>query len=268
MAVAPVVAEAPRRSFLYTRAGVWTVRVLTAVLILAAWQWYADGLEQALFAPPTRVADALWRQVVVDKSIWEPLGSSMTALSLGFLAAIAVGIPLGVLMGRWRVIENVLDPYVMFLYALPHVSFVPIMVIWFGFELKFRIIYVVFSAVWPVIINTMTGVKSIDPELLAIGRSFCARERQMLRTIVLPAAAPFMVVGARQAFSAAWVGVVVSEILSTQSGLGGLIMTFANYFQTADMLVPVLFIMAIAVIIQAFTGFLQTRLTPWSDSAH
>ena len=265
MAVAPVAAAAPRRAFLYTRPGIWLVRIVTPVVLVGLWQWYAHGLAAALLAPPTDVAEAVWRQVVTERTIYEALWSSLVALTLGFVLAVVVGIPVGVVMGRWRTLEYVLDPYVMFLYALPHVAFVPLMVIWFGFDLKFRLIYVLFSAVWPVIINTMTGVKSIDPELLAVGRSFCAKERQTLRTIVLPAAAPFMVAGGRMAFSAAWVGVVVAEIISTQTGLGGQINSFGSYFLTADMLVPVLFIMAIAVAIQELTAFLQRRLTPWSN---
>lgn len=267
MAVAPVVAPADRRrSFLYRPVGVWTVRISTAAVLFGGWQWYAYGKPGALTAPPTGVATALWRQTVVDGSIWGPLGSSMLGLTLGFLLALALGIPLGVVMGRWRGVEHVLDPYVMFLYALPHVSFVPLMIVWFGFELKFRLAYILFASIWPVLINTMTGVKSIDPELLAVGTSLCARERQMLRTIVLPAASPFVVAGARQAFSAAWVGVVVSEILSTQTGLGGEINRFGSFFLTADMIVPVIYIMIIAVIIQAVTAFLQNRLTPWHDT--
>jgi NitT/TauT family transport system permease protein len=169
-------------------------------------------------------------------------------------------------MGRWRKVENVLDPYVSFLYALPHVAFVPLMIIWFGFELKFRLAYVVFSAIFPVMVNTMTGVKTVPVDLIEVGQSFCAGERQILRGIMLPSAFPYMVAGARQAFSSAWVGVIVAEVLSTQSGLGGLIDHYGNYFLMADMFVPILMIMLIAVLIQVITDYLQARLTPWNTT--
>ena len=272
MAVSPVTAanapasQGERPTFLYRRSGIWTVRIVTAVVLLGSWQLYARNLSRVLAAPPTKIAVSMYHQVFVDHSIFVPLGSSLEALSLGFLISLAIGLPMGIAMGRWRPIEHVLDPYVSFLYALPHVAFVPLMIIWFGFELKFRLVYVVFSAVFPVVINTMTGVKNVDPALLEVGQSFCASERKMLRTIVLPAAAPFMVAGGRQAFSSAWVGVVVAEVLSTQTGLGGLITHYGNFFLTADMFVPILFIMMIAVVIQVVTDFLQARLTPWSNS--
>jgi len=272
LAVAPVTGPAPaarpreRPSFLYRPSGVWTVRAITLVLILGSWQLYARHLQRALGAPPTRVAQAMYHQVWVDHSIFTPLWSSMQALLLGYALSIAVGIPIGIAMGRWRAAEHALDPYVSFLYAIPHVAFVPVMVFWLGFDLKFRLAYVLLSAVFPVIINTMAGVKNVDPELLSAGRSFCANERQILRTIILPSTTPYIVAGARQAFSASWVGVIVAEVLSTGDGLGGEINKFADSFLTADMYVPILFIMFIAVIIQALTNFLQARLTPWSPS--
>ena len=253
-------------SFLYRRSGILTVRIVTLVLILGSWQLYARNLPRALGAPPTEIAHAAWHQIS-SGSIVHPLESSLIALSLGFLLALALGIPIGIVMGRWRPVEYVLDPYVSFLYALPHVAFVPLMVVWFGFQLKFRLAYVLLSAIFPVIINTMTGVRNVDPELIAVGRSMCASEARQVRTIILPAASPYIVAGARQAFSSAWVGVVVAEVLATQDGLGGLITHYSNYFLTADMYVPILFIMAIAVTIQTVADFLQVRLTPWSNLA-
>lgn len=262
----PALTRDRRTPFLYRKSGIWTVRVVTAALIFASWQLYARNMSRALNAPPSEIAVAAYHQIFTSHSIFAPLWSSMVALVLGYLLALAIGIPLGIAMGRWRRFEWVLDPYVSFLYALPHVSFVPLMIIWLGFELKFRLAYVVFSAVFPVLVNTMTGVKNVSSELTDVGESFCATERQILRRIVLPAAAPYMVAGARQSFSSAWVGVIVAEVLSTQTGLGGEINRFGNFFLLADMFVPILFIMLIAVAIQITTDFLQERLTPWNTT--
>lgn len=256
----PAQAKVP---FLYRAGGIWAVRIVTAATILGSWQLYARNLPRALGAPPSEIASAAWHQIS-SGSIVQPLESSMIALSLGFVLALSVGIPIGIAMGRWRPIEHVLDPYISFLYGLPHVAFVPLMIVWFGFELKFRLAYVLLSAVFPVIINTMTGVKNVDPELLAVGRSLCASTTRVLRTIILPSASPYIVAGARQSFSSAWVGVVVAEVLATQDGLGGLITHYGNFFLTADMYVPILFIMFIAVTIQTIADFAQVRLTPWS----
>jgi ABC-type nitrate/sulfonate/bicarbonate transport system permease component len=255
----------PGAPFLYRPIGVWTVRIVTAALILGSWQLYAQHQSRALNAPPTEIAQRVWAQVH-QHALWSAFWSSGEALVLGFLLALVIGIPVGIAMGRWRAVEHVLDPYVSFLYALPHVVFVPVMVVWFGFELKFRLLYVLVSAVWPFIINVMVGVRNVDPELLAAAKSYCATERQTVRTVVLPGIAPYVVAASRQAFALSWIAVVVSEVLSTQTGLGGLLTQYTQNFQTADSFVPILLICAVAVIIQSGTAFLQKVFTPWSNS--
>ena len=256
------------RAWLYTSSGAWTVRIATLAILLTAWELYAAGLNRALLAPPSEVAAAFYQQAFVQGTLWGSLGDSLVTLVGGFALSMAIGVPVGIVMGRVRTVEHVVDPYVSFLYALPHVSLVPLLVIWLGFELKFRLAYVVVSAVFPVVINTMTGVKNVDPDLLDTGHAFCASERQKLRTIVLPSSAPYIFAGARQAFSSAWVGVVVSEMLATLTGMGGKILTYATQYRTADMLVPILIIMGVAIAIQAMSGYLQARLTPWQRPEH
>jgi NitT/TauT family transport system permease protein len=253
-------------ALLRTPVGPWIVRVVVFAAIIGVWQWESGNVSAAVLAPPWKVANATYHLTVVSHQIWGPLLNSLELLLAGFALSVALGIPIGLAMGRFRWFENITDPYVSFLYALPHVVFVPLMVVWLGFGFKFGLAYVTVSAIFPVIINTMQGVKSIDPELIAAGRSFCASERTIMRTIVIPGATPFMVVGARLAFSVSWIGVIVSEVLSSQTGLGGMIDTFSNNYQTADMFVPVLFIAAISVIILQLTTRYQHRLTPWAGT--
>jgi ABC-type nitrate/sulfonate/bicarbonate transport system permease component len=259
--------DAGTAGFLYRRSGVWTVRIVMAGLILGSWQLYAANVSRLLTAPPTAIVSAAYRQLVTSHSIYGPLISSLEALVLGYLLSLAIGLPIGLAMGRWRAVEHILDPYVSFLYALPHVAFVPLMVIWLGFGLKFRLVYVIVSAVFPVIVNTMVGAKNVDEGMLDVGRSVCASERQILRTIVLPSAIPYMLVGARQAFFLSWIGVVVAEVLSTQTGLGGLLTHYADYYHTADMFVPIILIMVIGILIQALSDRLHRVLAPWDANA-
>jgi NitT/TauT family transport system permease protein len=256
------------RPWLYTSIGVWIVRLTTLVGLLTIWQMYASGVSRALLAPPTEIALSFYKQVFVDQTLLNPIGDSLITLFLGFALSMMIGVPVGILMGRVRSVEYIVDPYVSFLYALPHASLVPLMVIWLGFQLKFRLAYVVVSAVFPVIINTMTGVKNVDPDLLDTGHAFCASERQKLWTIVFPSISPYVFAGARQAFSAAWVGVIVSEMIATLTGIGGKILTFSNQYRTADMLVSIIIIMCIAVGIQSLSGYLQARLAPWHQPEH
>lgn len=256
-------AAQPKKPFLHRRSGVWTVRVLAFVLIVGGWEVYAADLPRALLAPPSEVAVAFYQQLFVDGSLRGALSSSLLSLVGGFGLALLFGIPLGVAMGRSRKLEHLVDPYVMFLYAIPNVALVPLFVIWLGFDFKLRLAYVVISSIFPIVINVMTGVKNVSVDLIECGQSFCANERQKLRTIVLPSAIPYIMTGARQGLSHAWVGVVVAEMLATLTGLGGLILTYGNRFRTADMLVPIVAIMLLAVFLQVGLARLQSGLTPW-----
>lgn len=256
------------KPWLYRSSGIWTVRLATLGGLLIIWQIYASGLNRALLAPPTEIALAFYQQAFVQKTMWGALSDSLLTLFGGFTLSMIIGVPIGILMGRIRTMEYVVDPYVSFLYALPHASLVPLMVIWLGFELKFRLAYVIVSAVFPVIINTMTGVKNVNSDLLDAGEAFCASERQKLWTIVLPSSLPYIFAGARQAFSAAWVGVVVSEMIATLTGVGGTILNYVTRFRTADMLVSILIIMSVAAAIQGLSSYLQARMTPWQRPEH
>lgn len=253
----------PPTPFLYRRSGMLITRVATLVLVLAVWEWYAADKSIALLAAPSKVAQALYRMVIVDRSIIEPLFGSIGTMVIGLGLAIPTGILLGIVMGRYYTVENVLDPYVTFLYVLPNVAFLPILVVIFGINIQLRYALIFLSAVFPILINTMAGVKHVDRQLLESGRSFCATELQIVRTIVLPACIPFIFAGLRIGFSAAWVGAIVAEMTATTTGMGGLLLQAASRFRTADVFVAILGIMAIAVATQWLTSRLEVWLTPW-----
>jgi NitT/TauT family transport system permease protein len=254
---------ASRNKWAQSPVGRWTIRIVTLVVLLGAWEIGAKDVNRALIAPPSEIFAAAWDQMFVTGSVWEPFLDSMFVLVTGLIAAIVLGLPIGIAMGRWKKVAYALDPYVTFLYCLPHVALVPLMIILLGFDYPFRLGYVVLSAIWPVIINTMAGVRAVDQNLIDAGVAYTANERQIIRGIILPAASPFMVAGGRQAFSAAWSGVIVSEITSTLVGIGGQIKLFAIDYLTADMFVPIFVIMIVAVAIQGFAAWLQQKLTPW-----
>lgn len=242
----------------------WIVRTGTVGAIFLLWDWRSKTVSRAVLPSANDIAKAAYNQVFTNHQLIGPMISSFEVLICGFLLSLALGLPLGILMGRSRIAERLIDPYVAFLYALPHVSFIPVMILWLGFGFKFMVAYVVVSAIFPVIVNTMSGVKGTDPDLIDTGKSFCASERKIRSSIVIPAAVPLMLTGARIAFSASWVGVVVAEILSTNTGLGGLITVFSDSFKTADMFVPIIAIMVIAYVLLEISTKVEQMLMPWA----
>ena len=253
--------------FLSGRFTSWIVRLAILGGIIAYWGYASLSVSRAVLPSPHGVATAFNNQVFVHHSIWAPLGSTLEVFIIGFLLSVIIGVPMGLTMGRYRIVALALDPYVSFLYGLPIIVFVPIFVIWFGYNTSFGIAVVVISAVWPVVINTMQGVINVDPNLIDVGESYCASERQILRSIVIPSTIPFVLAGARLAFSVSWIAVIVSEVVSSEQGLGGLISGFATSFLMADMFVPILFIAGISVVVLTIQTRLMPRLTPWAPRA-
>lgn len=252
-------------NFFTGRATSWLLRAAVLLGFLEAWQFEFDHVNRGALASPHAVATAFYNLTFQTHAIFAPLFNSLELFGAGFASSLIIGIPLGLAMGRYRRFELILDPYVSFLYALPIVVFVPIMVIWLGFGFNFGVVFVIISAVFVVIINTAQGVHSVDPELIEAGRSYCASERKILRTIVIPSTIPYIVAGARLAFSVSWIGVIVSEVVSSETGLGGQITKYITVFLQADAVVPVLFIAAISVILVGLANRYASRLTPWAN---
>jgi NitT/TauT family transport system permease protein len=258
--------EAVRRGFLYRRSGMLITQLVTLGLILVVWEWYAADKSIALIAPPSKVAVAAYRLVITNQELLFALGGSVSTMFVGLTLAVAIGIPLGIVMGRSRTVESVLDPYVLFLYVLPSVAFVPVLVVMLGIDVQLRLALIFLSAVFPLTINTIAGVKNVDAELVDGGKSFCASEFQIMRTIIFPASIPFIFAGLRIGFSAAWVGAIVAEMTAIITGVGGLLLESASRFRTADVFVAIFGIMIVAVTIQILTAALERTITPWRRS--
>lgn len=258
-------ADAPRqKGFLYRRSGMLIVRLATLAAVLGIWELYAADVSPALLVPPSRVAIKFYELVLVNGELLGAMAQSITTMFIGLTLSILIGIPVGMIMGRFKTAESVLDPYVLFLYVLPSVAFVPVLVVMLGIDIQLRIALIFMSAVFPLIINTMAGVKHVDSELIDGGVAFTASERQIMRTILLPGSLPFIFAGLRIGFSAAWVGCIVAEMTATITGVGGLLLEAAARFRTANMFVAIFGIMIVAVTIQWFTARLERWLTPWS----
>ena len=262
--VSLVAGDRPR--FLETTLGVWTVRALTFITIFGTWEIYGRGVSRALFAPISEVVQAIIELTFTEDVMVQAFLSTNVALVIGYLAAILIGLPVGLMMGRYRTFGLVLDPYVSFLYGIPRVALIPLLVIWFGIGAGLRVAIVLLSCIFPIIINTMQGVKEVDPELIDVGRVNCASERQIFRTIIIPASLPYIFTGLQVGLGQALIGVIVAEMTAIITGLGGLVLRYANFFETAKMFVPILYIATFSVLLTTLMRYLRKRFAPWEAS--
>ncbi|MGH2512973.1 MAG: ABC transporter permease, partial [Candidatus Limnocylindrales bacterium] len=167
-----------------------------ASLAIVLGLWQAFGPIQPLFASyPTAIASAAVTVFIPD--LLPSWGSTLVGYGLGLLVAIPVGIAIGVAMGRSRLIDLIMSPYVNALYVTPRIALIPVLVLWFGLDLKLRLSIVILSAIFPIIVNTYIGMKQVDRALLDVGRVFTANGRQRLFTIILPGSLPYIFAGLR-----------------------------------------------------------------------
>jgi ABC-type nitrate/sulfonate/bicarbonate transport system permease component len=142
---------------------------------------------------PTKVAAVA---MVWSGELWTYLWPSLVVLGIGFSLAVVTGISIGLLLARFRVLDIALNVYITFLYSIPSVALVPLIVLWAGFETTAKVIILFLFAFFPMVINTYQGVKSVDPKLIEVGRAFRCSEGQLWTNIVLPASLPFIVTAA------------------------------------------------------------------------
>jgi NitT/TauT family transport system permease protein len=237
---------------------------LSVLVFLVAWQLIAAArVVPALFLPaPTDIADA-YRQMFRDPEIWLDLETSGTEVGYGFGLAILIGLPLGILMGWYRPLRFALDPFVAFFYSTPRIALTPLLIIWFGIGIYSKVAVIFLGAFFPITINTMAGIRSLDPLLLQAARSFGARDAQIFRTIALPGSVPFILTGLRLGVGHALIGVVVGELIAAQHGIGKRMSDAFTTFNMPTGFAALIMIAATGVVLTVVIQRLERRFDAW-----
>jgi NitT/TauT family transport system permease protein len=241
---------------------IWELRGLSLLIILVLWEWYGRRTNPILFTYPAAIGRATL-DMLADGSLLKALGQSLYVLSMGFALGTLGGGALGLLTGRSLVAAALLDIPVTALYATPMVALVPILVLWFGFGTSAKIMVVLLFTIFPVLINTMRGVREVDPRLVEVAQAFCSNEYRLWIDLVLPSALPFVMTGIRLAIGRALIAVIVAEFYTAISGLGYLIVANAHAFHTARVFVPVVVLMTLGVVTTALLEVVEARIAPW-----
>lgn len=244
------------------------LRIGALAAFLGIWEIASrTGLVPELFASSPSLIAAKFVEMVGDGSIWPHVAATASVAAAGFGLAVAIGVPIGILMGRSELINATVEPFVAALYASPQVAFLPLLIIWLGIGFTSKVALVFIGSVIIMIINTETGVSQVDPRLVETARSFTASERQVLTKIVLPAAMPIILAGMRLAIGRALVMVVVAEIYASNRGLGYLIFQAGGLYDTAQVFVGVGILAAAGVSLTAALRALERWLAPWQFDA-
>lgn len=244
----------------------WAPPLLALILILSAWEFLVriSDVDPTLFVPPTRIVRAIPR-VVTGELFVPSLGETLRLLALGFAISAVLGVSIGLITGRFKLLDRSLSPWISALYSAPLPAIVPIITAAVGYALGAKLIIVVVIGVFPILINTFQGVSETDQNLIEVARSFRTSELQIWRGVVLPYALPYILVGLRLGVIRCLIGTVIAELYTSPGGLGYMILIFSRRFDMSSMLVPVLTLTLLGLSLIAAVNLLERRFTPWRD---
>jgi ABC-type nitrate/sulfonate/bicarbonate transport system permease component len=240
----------------------WAITTLSLIIFLALWEWFGRDVNPVFGSYPSAIAEAF---IVLARSgkLWTALFQSLQPFVLGYILAIAVGVPIGLIVGRFRTAEAAFGLYVTAGYAMPLVALVPLLILWLGLGFTVKVAVVFLMSIFPVCINTWAGVRAVPVSLIEVGRSFVAPNSVILGRIILPATLPYIMAGIRLAVGRAVVAMIIAEFFTAISGLGGIIIQSANNFDTATMFVPVVILMVLAIGLNALVIWIERVAAPW-----
>ncbi len=241
------------------------VKLVTFVIVITAWEIGGSYINPLFLSSPSAII-AAFADLVGSGELFSALWSSLSALLVAMGFTIVVGIGIGVAMGRFRLVEYILEPYVTALYSTPSIALIPLFILWFGVGVTAKITIIFFLSVFIVIINTYTGVKNLSQSIVDVGAAFGANQRQIFWFIILPAALPFIMTGLRLAVGRGILAMIVAEFFTSISGLGGMIVKYGNFFQTAKMFVPIIVVSLLGVIAVELLKRIEARLAPWKET--
>ncbi len=229
---------------------------------IAIWEIAGRSTSQAFMVPFSVTIRALWQLMLTGEFIRQFADSSELFLT-GFILALIVGMPTGMLLARVRVLRIGVEPYIMILYATPMVALIPFILSMMGFGFAPKVLVVFLFAVFPVIYNTVEGARSIKPELIEVAHSFRSTEWALWRDVMVPYTLPYAMTGVRQAIGRALVGMIAAEFFLSSTGLGQLIMTASQNFDTAGVFASVLVIALIGVALMRAGLAIEQHFARW-----
>jgi NitT/TauT family transport system permease protein len=202
-------------------------------------------------------------ELFASGTIWEHMWFSFTNFSIGFLIAIVIGVVAGVPMGWYTGISRAFDPLLSGIYATPLIALLPLIIMLFGLGPMSKIIMTILAAVFPIVINTMTGIANTDHRLITMSRAFGAKDSTIFLKVSIPGSLPYIVAGMRVALGRALVYIVVAEQYGAAMGLGYLSSVAAQRFQMAAMFVPIVIIATLGAALNELLKTVERRLEKW-----
>lgn len=248
--------------------------VIRAVLLVAfftLWQVLSGPvLRPFFFSSPSAIFEQL-RDWFVDGDLFYHLGFTLQATVTGYILGVTAGILSGLFFGLVYFAYRVVEPVVLIIYSIPTIAIGPLVIIWFGLGMTPKILLAAYFVYFVMFMNTVTGIRNINTQLIDIARVMGASRRQIVTQIVLPNASYFILTAMRITLPTALIGAVVAEFISSNRGIAYLIMASSMRYNTAGTFAAVLVLAAVVIVMNIGLGFVESRMLRWrptTDAAH
>jgi NitT/TauT family transport system permease protein len=240
------------------------VRSIAIVAFLGLWEVYPRiDTENAVFLPPFSEVAKVWYALLLSGDLWEHVQASLTRSVSGFGLAIALAIPLGLLIGWYKPVADILNPLLELFRNTAALALLPVFVLLLGLGEVSKISIVLYSCTWPILLNTISGVKGVDPLLIKSARSMGLGPLRLFQKVILPAAVPTIFTGIRLAGAYAILVLIAAELVGAKAGLGYLIGASQSNFAIPEMYAGIITISGIGLVINQSLLTLERRFSTW-----
>lgn len=246
----------------------WIGSLIILAALLCSWEGYVHIFEVSrLVLPPPSEVVLKWLEFVMNKSVWYHTGVTALETLLGFLFASVLGVSLGFLLGKLPRLERMLNPFVIATQVIPKVALVPLFIVWFGFGMTSKVVIATILAFFPILLNTILGIKSVDTGFDEVMKSLNATRWQRLTQLDFPSSLPFILTGMEVAVVLSIIGAVVGEYLGGNTGLGNLAVKEMNSYNTTALFAVIMHLSILGFAFYAVVVGARKYLIPWHGSA-
>jgi len=240
---------------------------MAIIAFLALWELAPRlGITNETFLPPFSLVVSSWWELLISGDLAEHTEASLTRSFSGFFLAIAISIPLGLAIGWWRPVAEFLNPLLELFRNTAALAILPVFILLLGLGETSKIAIVFYACVFPLLLNTISGVRNVDPLLIKSARSMGLSSISLFRKVIIPASVPTIFVGIRQAGASSILVLVAAEMVGAKSGLGYLVQYTQFSFQIPQMYSGIISISLIGLVINYVLVFTEKKLTSWKQS--
>lgn len=240
------------------------IRIATFVAVLVLWELISRSMNRVIMSSPGRTIEALV-DLTTDGTLADAWSESLLILVVGLALSSTLGVTLGIVFGRFRLVDRFVEPILMALFMTPKVALLPLIALWLGYQDPAKILLVFLFSFFEIFFTVRNGVRTIDREFVEVARAYSIPESVMLRKVVLPAAVPYVITGLRLGMLHGMVGVVLAGFFLENNGIGGLIFDAGGSFRVPVLFAALLTVAAVGLAISVGIRLLERVIAPWKE---